>query len=180
MSDALSTMVLGDAAVQVAAADAAKINQWKADQAKALADAKAEHDKALAAKDAEIAAKDAEITDLKGRVLTDADLDARVQARAELVAKAKALVKDVDTAGKSDADIRKAAVSAVLGDAAIADKPDAYVQARFDILLEDAKKDPVRKALGDKARGSTAVNDNGYAASVQDLDYRNRGQKKEG
>lgn len=168
MSDALSTMVLGDAAVQVAAADAAKINQWKADQAKALADAKAEHDKALAAKDAEIAAKDAEITDLKGRVLTDADLDARVQARAELVAKAKALVKDVDTAGKSDADIRKAVVIAKRGEA-MADKSAAYIDAAFDLLAE-AAPDPVRGALKDaRTLDASSAADAAWRKGVADL-----------
>ena len=39
---------------------------------------------------------------------------------------------------------------AKLGDAAVAGKSDAYVDARFDILVEDAAKtDPVREALKD-------------------------------
>jgi hypothetical protein len=36
--------------------------------------------------------------------------------------------------------IRKAAVTAALGDAAVKDKADAYIDARFDILVEDAVK----------------------------------------
>ncbi|MFB2595442.1 DUF2213 domain-containing protein [Paracoccus sp. p4-l81] len=148
MSDALKTVVLGDEAVQVAVADAAKIDKWKADQAKALADAQAANDKALATKDADLAKKDAEIADLKKQVLSDADLDARVQARADLVGKAKALVKDIDTAGKSDADIRKAVVIAKRG-AEMADKSAAYIDAAFDLLAEAAPVDPVRGALKD-------------------------------
>ena len=94
---------------------------------------------ALAAKDGELAAK---------ATLSDADLDAKVAARADLIGKAKAIAKDVATSGLSDADIRKAAVVAVLGDAALTGKSDAYVDARFDILSEDAAKgDQVADAL---------------------------------
>ena len=100
------------------------------------------------AKDAELAAKDAKIAEISKSILSDADLDAKVAARADLIGKAKAIAKDVATSGLSDADIRKAAVVAVLGDAALTDKSDAYVDARFDILSEDAAKgDPVADAL---------------------------------
>lgn len=147
MSDTLKTVVLGDKAVQVAVADVAAIEQFKADSAKALADAKAEHETAIAAKDAEIAKKDAEIDGLKGKVLDGAALDAAVAARGDLVAKAKAIASDVKTDGLSDAAIRKAVVVAKLGDA-MKDKPDAYIDARFDILAEDAAgDDQVRDAL---------------------------------
>lgn len=154
-----------------------KLQRQLSDSQTALSDAQSAHTTAIAAKDAEIAKRDATIDDLKGKVLTDQQIDARVQARADLISDAQRIA-DGDYAGKSDADIRKAAVVAKIGDAAIKDKPEAYVQARFDILLEDAKKDPVRQALGDKARGKSAVNDNGYGASVQDLDYRTAGKKE--
>lgn len=169
MSDALKTVVLGDAAIQVAADAVATIDRWKADQAKALADASASHDKALAAKDAEIAARDAEIADLKGKVLTDVALDKRVQDRAALVGKAKALVKDIDTAGKSDADIRKAVVVARRGPA-MADKSDAYIDAAFDLLAE-AAPDPVRGAMADArpVGDDAAIADAAYRKSVSDL-----------
>ena len=102
----------------------------------------------LAAKDDELAAKDAKIAEMAKATLSDADLDAKVAARADLIGNAKAIAKDVETTGLSDAAIRKAAVVAVLGDAAIAGKSDAYVDARFDILSEDAAKgDPVADAL---------------------------------
>ncbi|MBF9050647.1 DUF2213 domain-containing protein [Roseobacter sp. HKCCD9010] len=143
MADNLQTVVLGDQAAQVAVADAPKIEAFKADQAKAMADAKAKHDAEIAAKDAEIAKKDAKIEDLEKAAISDADLDAKVQARADLVASAKAIVKDFDAKGMSDADIRKAVVSQKLGDAAVADKAEAYIDARFDILAEDAAKGDV-------------------------------------
>ncbi len=110
---------------QIADADAA--------QTKLVSDHKA----AIDAKDGEIAKKDAEIDALKGKVLDGAALDAAVQARGDLVVKAKAIAPDVKTDGLSDAAIRKAVVVAKLGDA-MADKGDAYIDARFDILAEDA------------------------------------------
>jgi len=111
------------------ASSAAKIDQLTTD-----------HSKALAAKDAELAKKDAEIDTLKSKVVDGAALDALVAARSELVSTARAIAKDVKVDGLSDEAIRRATVVAVLGDAAISGKPAAYVDARFDILAEDAKK----------------------------------------
>lgn len=102
--------------------------------------AEAAHTAALAAKDAELAKKDAELDAMKAKVLSDADLDKRVQDRADLITVAKAIAKDVKTEGLSDAAIRKAVVVAKIGDAAIAGKSEAYIDARFDHLVEDAAK----------------------------------------
>jgi uncharacterized protein len=135
-----------------------------------LADAEKAHQVALAAKDAEIARKDAEIDATKAKVLSDADLDKRVQARADLITVAKAIAKDVKTEGLTDAAIRKAAVVAKLGDEAVKDKAEAYIDARFDILAEDAKKiaDPFRTVVQNgiqTADGATSSND-AYAAML--------------
>lgn len=99
---------------------------------------------------AELAKRDAEIDSLKAKVLTDAQIEARAIARADLVAKAKA-VHDADYSGKSDSDIRRTAVVGKIGDAAIAGKDDKYVEVYFDIVAKDATAtaDPVRKILGD-------------------------------
>ena len=140
-------VVLGDKAVAVAAADAPAVEAFKADAAKKLDDAKAAYDEAIAAKDADLAKKDAEIDALKAKVLDGAALDAAVAARGDLIAKARAIAPDVKTEGLSDADIRKAVVTAKLGDA-VKDKAEAYIDARFDILAEDAEKvDPVRNVI---------------------------------
>jgi hypothetical protein len=120
----------------------------------------ADHASALAAKDSEIAKKDAEIDALKGKVMDAAALDAAVKARSDLIAKAKGIVPTVATDGKSDAEIRHAVVAAKIGDAAIKDKPAAYIDARFDILAEDAAKgagtDPFRTVV---QQGLTPTND---------------------
>ena len=119
---------------------------------KSLADAVAAKDvsdaaaaKATADLAAAEAAKDAAIAKADAAVMSDAAIDARVADRAELIGKAKSIAKDVETAGLSDAAIRKAAVVAALGDAAVDGKADAYIDARFDILVEDAATaDPVK------------------------------------
>lgn len=118
----------------------------EADAAKAKADA------ALADAEKQLAAKDARITDLEKSKLTDADIDARVKARADLITTARLIAADAKVDGLSDADIRKAVVTAKLGDAAIDGKSQAYVDARFDILAEDAAKaDPLAKPNGNGA-----------------------------
>lgn len=118
-----------------------------ADAATATAKLNATHDAAIAAKDAELAAKDATIDSLKGQVLDTAALDAAVVARSDLLDKAKTIAPDVKTDGLSDAAIRKAVVVAKLGDS-VATKPEAYIDARFDILAEDAAgSDQVRLAI---------------------------------
>lgn len=119
----------------------------KAENLSAAEKAKVEKDKL----EAEMAAKDAALEKAKKAEMTDAELDKRVAARADLVSKAKLIAKDVNTTGLSDADIRKAAVVAVIGDAAIEGKGAAYIDARFDVLVEDATNanggnDPIKDA----------------------------------
>lgn len=108
-------------------------------------------DAAIASKDAELAAKDAKIADLEANVLTGDKLDQAVADRAAVVAVAQAVAPTVVTKGLSDADIKKAVVIAALGDS-MKDKPAAYIDARFDILAEDAQsQDNLRTALSHSA-----------------------------
>ena len=131
----------------------------------AIADAKAAdkaaHDAAIATKDKELAAKDAEIAELKKSVLTDAEIDAKAQERAELIAKAKVLAKDADFTGKSNAEIMQIAVTAVRGADAVKDKSPAYIEAAFDLAV-DANPDQFRKEM--QGRDRQSANDNGQDA----------------
>lgn len=140
------------------------------------------HQTALAAKDAEIttlngklATADAALEAANGKVLDQTAMDAAVAARADLVRSATAIAPDLQTTGLSDAAIRKAAVVAALGDAAVAGKPDSYVDARFDILVEEAgKSGQLDRALGDTAikPGTTtdaAAADTALASANDDL-----------
>lgn len=132
---------------------------------KTLTDA---HSAAMALKDAAISKLQAELDDAKTKILTDAQIDAHVKERADLIGAAKTIV-DGDYTGKSAPEIRKAAVLAKLGDAAIAGKDDAYFAVRFDILVEDAAKnpghDPVRAHF--QAKDSSATGDASEKARLQ-------------
>jgi len=149
-----------------------------------LSDADKAHQTALAAKDAEMAKKDAEIDALKAKVLSDADLDKKVQARADLVAVAKSIAKDVKTDGLTDAAIRKAVVVARFGDAAVAGKADAYVDARFDLLVEDAAKgaaDPFAAVVKDGLKPTDTNNSTAaHASMVSDMSTAWMGNQSKG
>jgi len=128
-----------------------KLTKERDDARKATADAQTTHQTALAAKDADLAKKDAEIDDLKGKVLDGAALDALVAKRAGLVATAKAIAPAVKADGLSDADLRRAVVVAKVGDAAVKDRSDDYITARFDILAEAVgqTRDTFREVVSD-------------------------------
>lgn len=145
---ALKNILVDGLMVETTDAGEAAINKLKgllADSGKALTDANAAHATALAAKDTELAKKDAEITELKGKVVDGAALDALVADRAKVVAKAKAIAPTLDCSGKSNMEIKRAA----LGDAA-KDKSDAYVDAAFDLKTDGVKiADPIAGIVKD-------------------------------
>lgn len=171
----LRTIVVDGLQVETTDAGVAAIEKLQKDLADAkgeLSSAQSTHATELADKDKEIAAKDAEIEKLNKASVSDADLDAKVEARAALVDTARSIHKDVEVKGLSDADIRKAVVSAKLGDAAIADKSEAYIEARFDVLAEDAKlEDGVATVLkkGVVQNNDFSDADKAYSESVADL-----------
>ena len=128
-----------------------------ADHAATIAAKDAAHAALLKTKDTELATKDAEIEKLKASQVSDAQLDALATARADVIGKAKAIVADIKTDGQSIPAIRRAVVVAKLNDAAVKDKSDDYVEARFDLLADAAKPgDPVRDTI---RNGLTVVGD---------------------
>lgn len=115
----------------------------------AIADAKAEHDKA-------IAKLDAKVEELESKVVDQAQIDALADAKADTVAKAKAVCGDKlpDTAGKTVGEVRRMALDAKGIDCT--DKSDDYIEARFDALTADTndqKVEPITPAVnvGDAA-----------------------------
>jgi len=150
MSDVkLKTVTVDGLAVETTDAGAQAISKLSKDLTKANDDAVAAattHKTDMATKDAALAAKDAEIDKLKGSQLSDTEVDQLVKDRADLIATAKS-VADKDYNGLSAEDIRKTAVTSVLGADALTDKSPEYIQARFDILAEDAEQDPVRRTI---------------------------------
>ena len=89
----------------------------------------------IQAKDGEIAALNAKLADAE---VTPAKLQALADARADVIGKAKAIAPNIVTDGKTDAEIRKEAVTAKLGDAA-KDMADAAIEGAFTVLTKDAK-----------------------------------------
>ena len=142
-------------------------------------DAAETHKTELATKDTELATKDAEIDTLKKSQLSDEDLDRKVKDRGDLIAKAKQIA-DKDYAGMSKDDIRKSAVAAKLGQDAITDKSAEYISARFDILVEDAGQDPVRKILRDGEIHKPGNADEAHAAMVTDMTDAWKGDQQKG
>ena len=114
----------------------------------AIADAKAEHDKA-------IAKLDAKVEELEGKVVDQVQIDALADAKADTVAKAKAVCGDKlpDTAGKTVGEVRRMALDAKGIDCT--DKSDDYIEARFDALTADAKPSETVESFTPRANVTT-------------------------
>lgn len=101
-------------------------------------------------KDGEIAALKQQLEDAK---VTPEKLQAMADARADVIGKAKVLAPSLVADGKTDAAIRKEAVTAKLGDAA-KDMSDAAIEGAFLALTRDAK--PAVQPLGAPAQVADA------------------------
>jgi hypothetical protein len=124
--------------------------------------------KVVETKDGEIAALAKKVEDA---AITPEKLQALADARADVVGKAKALKADIVTDGKTDADIRKEAVTAKLGDAA-KDMSDDAVAGAFAAFTKDVKPaDPLRNAIidGVQVSGDEKVVKDARAAMIADM-----------
>lgn len=91
--------------------------------------------------------------------ITPAKLQIMVDARAKTIEQAKRIAPNVVTDGKTDAEIRKAAVAAKLGDAATALNDDAIAGAFAALVpVADGKVDGVAKVIGDGLNVADAAN----------------------
>ncbi len=183
MSDiSLQTVMVDGLSVETTDAGAQAITKLVtelADARKDLSTAETAHKEALAAKDGELATKDAKIDELDGKLLSDKDLDARVNDRADLIATAKTIA-DKDYSGKSDVEIRTMAVTAKLGLGTIDGKSADYISARFDILAENAAQDPVRRVIRDGIQVAGDTADQAHAKMTDDLQNAWKGNNGEG
>lgn len=130
----------------------------------------AQHAAAVAAKDTEIGTLKVELQNAKDSVPSGAALDKLVADRATLLVDAAKIAKDVKFDGMTDADIRKAAVSAKYGADMVKDASDAHVAGMFAAAVKDSgagksNADAVAVALKtrDGTTQLTAV-DNGQSA----------------
>lgn len=141
------TVVLGDRAIQVADSDVLAIEQFKTDMSKRLADAESSRKKQEEAQAEEIGMLKAEVKKAKDAAVID--VDALVAARVDLLGKVKAIDAKIEPAGKSDAELRKAAVASKLGDEMVKDASDAEISGMFKAIAKDAatNQNPVRDAM---------------------------------
>lgn len=168
-------VVLGDSRtiVNIPVEDAPKVEayiaQLQSDHAKAMADAKAKHDKAMGEKDAELITAQDAAKELQAKVMTDAQVDARAQERQQLFDAALKLAPGLPETVRtmSDADVRRQVLIKRFGDAKrVEGKTDDWVQGVFDSLALNLPRsaDPLIAAralsLGD---GNTRVEDAGDA-----------------
>jgi hypothetical protein len=102
----------------------------------------------VSTRDGEIAALNQKLEDAK---VSPEKLEQLARDRAELVATVKAIDPNIVTDGKSESDIRKAVVTAKLGDSA-KDMDDAAVAGAFRVLAKDVKPaeqtDALRSVIG--------------------------------
>jgi len=148
------TVDLSDTAAQV-------VSKFMADH-EALKTAKTKIETDLATANALAQTKDGEIAALKSQLgdatLTPAKLDAAVAVRNLVVADARKIAGDklvVD--GKTDVEIRRAAVVAKIGDAAAKDMTDGAIEGAFRVLAQGlggnhAAADPFRQVVVDQTQ----------------------------
>lgn len=166
----LKTLVLGDVAVQVAVTDLAAVEAYKASMTQKLADAEAAKKKTEEEKDEEIGSLKAKLKEAEDAAVVD--VDSLVAARTALVAQVKALDSAIEPAGKSDADLRKAAVASKLGDEMVKDASEAEIKGMFAALSKTSPSNPVADVIknGVKAMGDSdaVLNDahSGYLARL--------------
>jgi hypothetical protein len=150
----VETTDAGEAAIR-------KLEGKIAAQDTAAAKANSDHTAELGEKDKVIAARDAEIEDLKGKVLDAAALDKLVADRANLVSTAGRIAPTFDCKGKTEAEIKRGVVAAKLGDSVVADKTPAYIDARYDLLVEALPTadgvDPLRATFINHGPGFSAT-----------------------
>lgn len=174
----MSTILIDGLPVEVTDKDAAIINKQidkltadAAKVAKDLADAQTGHTTALAAKDEEIGKLKVDLKTAQDAAVKPADLDKLVADRAALVTTVKALDASIKVEGLSDADLRKAAVTAKLGADVVKDASDAEINGMFKAIAKDVKTvDPLANAIGS---GVSVGDDNkvvsdAYAQMVKD------------
>ena len=107
----------------------------------------------LAAKDKELAKKDADLDklkkekeDMEKKVLTPDAIDTMVKDRASLMADAMRIAPNADLKGLTVDEIKRKVVISARGEDCVKDKTQDYINARYDILLDDA---PTSGVLGD-------------------------------
>jgi hypothetical protein len=105
----------------------------------------------------------AELDDAKSKILTDEQIDERIQERSDLMSNARKVLGDsADFSGKSNEEIKTMVVKE--GRKAVTDEQlsnRAYVDASFDLLIEDSKTGNGHQAFQDHANNMQVEDEKG-------------------
>lgn len=150
-----------------------KMQKQLADSAANLSQLTADHAAAIATKDKEIGELTVKLADALKAVPTPAMLEKMTADRAVVLDQAKRIAPNLVTTGLSDADIRRGAMAAYMGDEVVKDASDAVVEGMFKVATADKAGDPMRTHVMqvDHTRNQQQVSDNGqgdYEASLRD------------
>jgi hypothetical protein len=162
----LQTILVDGLSIQVTDQGAQAIKKLQDALTKVTGDLETEraaHTKAIDDKDREFAKVEAERDTALEKVLDDKALDDAVKVRSDLLEDARLVHAEGVFAGLSLADVRKAVVAHKLGDEKVKDRADAYIEARFDTLVDAAKevlkKDPLVRAMDGAPTQSLSADD---------------------
>lgn len=146
------TLMVDGLSVELADKDAQIVQRAIDGFNKQIADlqtAAGEHKATIAAKDTEIGALKVDLKKAQDAALKPEDLDRMVADRAALVEIVKTIDSKIEIKG-NDADLRRAAVKAKLGDEMVKDASDAEVSGMFKAIAKDVKTaDPFAAVLKD-------------------------------
>lgn len=169
------TLMVDGLSVELADKDAQIVQRAMDSLNKQIADlqtAAGESKVALAAKDTEIGTLKVDLKKAQDAALKPEDIDKLVADRSALVAIVTAIDSKIEIKG-TDADLRRAAVKAKLGDEMVKDASDAEVAGMFKAISKDAKPvDQFASVLKDGLKPTatlTADEDKAWAASIADL-----------
>jgi hypothetical protein len=153
MTEALRTVVVDGLSVQTTDQGAQAITKLQKDLESSAAKITANdaaHAAALAKLQEDLGTLKAENQKLKDAAPKPADLDKLVADRAALVTTIKAIDSKIEVSGLSDADLRRAAVKAKLGDEMVKDASDAEITGMFKAIAKDVKSaDPFAAVVKD-------------------------------
>jgi len=152
MTDALRTVVVDGLSVQTTDQGAQAIAKLQKDlesSAAKIVSLDTAHSAAIAAKDQEIGTLKADLKKAQDAAMKPEDVDRLVADRAALVQTVKAIDSKIEIKG-SDADLRRAAVKAKLGDDMVKDASDDMITGMFKAIAKDVKPaDPFAAVVKD-------------------------------
>lgn len=101
------------------------------------------------------------LADAEARILDAAAIDALVKERMAFMSEV-AKISDADIVGMNEIEAKRKVVGLELGKD-VSEKSDAYIQARYEIILEDADSQEDDCSIGDMLKDQVLkVNDNSY------------------